>query len=473
MSVSFEERTTPLPTGCVNSIAQIPGVIFPRISEDRLGQVFRFEGHHYRAVTHQGLGRYRGLKDSGLLNHLSHVGYIPKQSEIDLSDAKFALVMGADQGQYYLHWSFPLPMLKMACLAYLGMLRSLATSGLSLRLGLIDGHPANYVVFDNSVPKWVDLGSIQPFDAYEGQGVAVGLESFARHFILPLAAMTEHPSHLELIRREMREYASTTFGMPDRAADDEWPFEYSADALGLALLARSTIRRSTEPGIWEKLIDAVTARVEALDFSEVSGYWSSYYFTDDLDPDWTGDVCADSDDNRYMAVRDLIREVGCRTFLDVGSNKGRFSLIAIKAGLSGTAIDYDERSTAVLWDFLKRHAEIPLRVCVSSFPDHHHRAQLVLALAISHHLSLSQSFTFDEIAEHLRQMTESVLITEFMPDGLGGIASHPAPVPDPLPEWYTLGQYVESLRRYFSEVRVVDYERPIAPSRRVLIECRI
>jgi hypothetical protein len=65
-------------------------------------------------------------------------------------------------------------------------------------------------------------------------------------------------------------------------------------------------------------------------------------------------------------------------------------------------------------------------------------------------------------------VTEKRLITEFMPNGLGGAAGIS---PDPLPADYTLASFLEALRKEFHRVDVVDYEQASKHSPRILIVC--
>jgi hypothetical protein len=96
-----------------------------------------------------------------------------------------------------------------------------------------------------------------------------------------------------------------------------------------------------------------------------------------------------------------------------------------------------------------------------------YRSHTVLALALSHHLRLAQGYPFLYIAKLFASLTEEVLITEFMPNGLG-IGK---PQPDPLPGDYTLDAYLNALRNYFKKVRVIDYDREPTYSPRTLVVC--
>ena len=89
----------------------------------------------------------------------------------------------------------------------------------------------------------------------------------------------------------------------------------------------------------------------------------------------------------------------------------------------------------------------------------------MLALALTHHLSLSQHFPFAHIAENLVGYCTRALIVEYMPNGLGGVRVKP----DPLPEWYTLEKFMEAFRRHFQSVEVVTYPAENASPRTMVL----
>lgn len=91
-----------------------------------------------------------------------------------------------------------------------------------------------------------------------------------------------------------------------------------------------------------------------------------------------------------------------------------------------------------------------------------------LALALTHHLSITHKFPFAFIAKTLAGFTSNLLITEFMPDGLG----RNEPSPNPLPDGYCLDGFLTALRGRFRFVETIPYPYPADFSKRTLIFCR-
>ena len=140
-----------------------------------------------------------------------------------------------------------------------------------------------------------------------------------------------------------------------------------------------------------------------------------------------------------------------------------------RQGAEVFAVDYDEGAIEKLYELARGCGE---RISVTSACADLTRpnpvkpqAELVLALALTHHLSLSQHFPFAHIAENLVGYCTRALIVEYMPNGLGGVRVKP----DPLPEWYTLEKFMEAFRRHFQSVEVVTYPAENASPRTMVL----
>jgi hypothetical protein len=136
-------------------------------------------------------------------------------------------------------------------------------------------------------------------------------------------------------------------------------------------------------------------------------------------------------------------------------------------------VDFDEAAVERLYQFGRKSPE-PLKVSCACYDltrplyprgMQTRKADLVLALALTHHLSLGQGQTFSSIAELLAAYCTGTLLVEFMPNGLGGTV----PKPDPLPAHYNLENFLAAFRPHFGAVKILaDHKEP---QWRVLIEC--
>lgn len=93
--------------------------------------------------------------------------------------------------------------------------------------------------------------------------------------------------------------------------------------------------------------------------------------------------------------------------------------------------------------------------------------EMAVALALTHHLFFTMHYPWKYIVDLLASYTSDVLLTEFMPNGLGVIRK-----PDWLPDNYRLEVFAGHLRRYFQQVEIIDYPRRPEESPRIFLLCR-
>jgi SAM-dependent methyltransferase len=134
-------------------------------------------------------------------------------------------------------------------------------------------------------------------------------------------------------------------------------------------------------------------------------------------------------------VRDALERAGSRkvplTVLDVGANEGHFSFLAARTGASVVAIDFDPPVVGKIWR--KASAEgldvLPLVVdlarptpaigwrnqeCDSFLTRAAHRFDMVLMLAVLHHLLVSERIPLEEILAQAAELTSDYAVIEFV-----------------------------------------------------------
>lgn len=201
--------------------------------------------------------------------------------------------------------------------------------------------------------------------------------------------------------------------------------------------------------------------VSSIHFSSKGSQWSKYY--DDINEFFE----AKNFHEKQNAVANFLQQTKPKTVVDIGCNLGGYSILAAKAGAKVTAFDTDEDSVAMLYKLAKEKSlEIlplvadvlypPLQsgwrgVEFSSGPERF-RSETALALALIHHLAITQNQTFERIVATLSDYCEKHLITEFVP------------LDDPRSQellltisrdmsWYSLDAFVNALKKEFKTVR--------------------
>ena len=315
--------------------------------------------------------------------------------------------------------------------------------------GLIDGHYENFAVFHNSRPKWVDMGSIAILKSKQQ-----GIEQFIKYFIFPIIVFNEKPLLSHKLRARIRQ---------PRGGMTKTEFE-------------AYLGREREIGVRPDMTRLEVLRhlrrlVENILFEDNRGFWSDYRSPTVLTDIIEGTYLHKVTDPRPRQIVDLVRSLHVSTIIDIGANDGLFSLLCEREGKAVISIDIDDAAINKLYQLVKKDPNIDICVAVNGFIDVEHTADLVLALALTHHLFLRQGLTWDVISAKLASMSKKAVITEFMPDGLGGTRTHPDVKPNPLPRNYTLDEFIATLKKHFRSVTIIEYGRIVKFSRRIMILC--
>lgn len=431
------------------------------IGSDFVGYVFESSGSYHRFVRKEDNALFRNLLNHGIYANLTKKQLIPDHYIRAIDNDKYSHIASSITGCFIYPPNYPLLMLRDAANVWISINEELLNFSESETYGLCDGHYGNFVQINNAKPLWCDIGSISNIQTY----IEYGYGQLVRCYIIPMIVLML-PNDYKLNIRHMMHKNLNGLKL------DDFISMYGSK------LSSWKINENYPEGNRRHALSNLRKTLEQLDFSAQNGYWSDYRDVGALNSAWNGDLLGKAEDSRFEAVINLIKRSDATSFIDIGCNDGIFSLMCAREGMKGIAMDLDEHALNKLYSFVKERPEINLSISYGDFLNVPHVADVVMALALTHHLALSQKLTFDAIAQKLAQITNKAAVTEFMPDGLGGIHVHPAPSPDPLPSWYTLENFIFALKKHFKLVEVIDYTRSYTRktdlkwfSRRVLIYC--
>ncbi|HEX6576636.1 MAG TPA: hypothetical protein VF042_16830 [Gemmatimonadaceae bacterium] len=404
-------------------------------------------------------------------------------------------------------------MFKEAALLHVALFERLQQHGLTLK----DWHPLN-ILFSGTRPVFVDFTSIIPIDELASEphlksGVPPKWFSgmwddaskavyemyrlmYEPYFGLPLAIMDR--GHHARARNRIYE---TTLNTGDDVITRREVFGdslvrrvlYELDMKRLQMTLRE--KGKAKPAFFKAVRHSIARRKAALKGSAYSSYYEdkNEAFSSEPSEAWT---------NKQNGVHGAITAMQPRTVLDLGSNTGWFSMLAAKLGASVVAVDLDEASVDRLFAEARREGMdiLPLvanlvrplpplaakvfpdepsqsligeGANVITPPDERLQCEMVLALAIVHHLALGQSHSFDDIAAILGKLSTKYLCVEFVdirdPMVTGERTFFPAY--DAAPgnfTWYLKENFITALKWHFSEIEEV----PSHPETRTLLLCR-
>lgn len=399
------------------------GVTDPGSFRDPAGFVFRRDGVLYRQVNRSYEPTFDRLESTGFLRQLQHDGLLVGHE-----------TLGADQGStaealtvlrpdvvpfisYPYEWCFG--ELRDAALLTLELQRRALDAGFVLR----DASAYN-VQFIGGYPVFIDSLSFgiyndgQPWQAY-GQ--------FCEHFLAPLALMTEHDARLAAIQRSFSdgiplEIASRLLGMKT--------WLRSGLMLHIHAHARSRKRFAHEAGkqrertlslaALRRLIDHLRQTIEGLRLDPEGTPWANY----ETEHNYTPDAATE----KREAVREMLARLKPSTVWDLGANTGVFSAAAPE-GTRVIAIDGDHAAVERHYRRVRQNNRsiLPLVMDLSNPSPargwaHAERkslaergpADVVLALALIHHLVLGGGVPLASVAKWLGGLTRFAIV-EFVP----------------------------------------------------------
>lgn len=454
---------------------------------DPHGRVFSWGNEIYRGIRGQRTEFYKALLEERTLEPLMDDGLLINTHVSDLRVEGYPLVLHHRSVSFisYAH-EWTRLMLREAALMVLGLELALRTRGLQLQ----DAHPWN-VLFDGPAPTWVDFGSIIPLDSSSAGWPLY--EEFSRFFLRPLLLMSMGHSHVARallldwqegvtcqdfeavggynrannFRRKIKSVLSTA-----RRLSMVLPPTAKAHVRQKYASSRALIEgRTSDRHRAETILVNIQDKVRGLTFPEETS-WKNYY--DDAYPSWEPNQAWTQ---KHHSVFQALTDLKPPTVLDVGSNRGWYSQLAATLGSRVVALDIDEGSLDSLFLEVKRQRldVQPLRMDIRHPTPHFGsmglsgavtrlRCDVVLALALVHHLVFKQLLNFQQIVGTLSPLATRALIVEFVPLDDHHVRSwqHKGF------EWYTLSNFRRALEQTFKQVDVL----PSTPEPRVLLVCR-
>ncbi len=311
----------------------------------------------------------------------------------------------------------------------------LATALLPGGWGLKDATPYN-VLFRGPNPVLVDLLSIERRDPKDP--IWLAYSQFARTFLLPLLAHRTLALPISRLLLQSRdgvepEEVYRMLGFQQRFS----PRVFSLVTLPTWLDGRSAAQgerlyrpqrsRSAEQAqfVLRRLYGRMQRTLRSVAPGERASRWSEYTQT-------ATHYTPEQRKAKQQFLEDIVREFRPGDALDVGCNTGEFSISCARGGARVVAIDLDPVVCGRLWK--RAHQEqldiLPLVVdiarpspamgwrnleCQSFLSRAANRFDLVLMLALIHHLLVSERIPLAEIVELASQFTRNFVLVEFVP----------------------------------------------------------
>lgn len=437
----------------------------PGSFRDPDGFLFYSERQLYRQVNQAYREDFELLISSGLYDALVKADLLIPHVEMQLSashDSRACKVIRPERVSfisYPYEWSFS--QLKAAALATL----EIQKRGLNFGMSLKDASAFN-IQFHKGRPILIDTLS---FERYREGEPWVAYRQFCQHFLAPLALM----AHTDV--RLNQWFRIHIDGLPLDLASILLPFRtrFKIPLLThIHLHARSqrhfsdkvveTSRFKLSRPALVNILDHLRSALEDLSWKPQGTAWADYYSFTNYSPE--------SIEEKRQIITDFIGTVKPGTIWDLGANTGVFSRIASDCGVDTIAFDIDP--AAVELNYLDCVANgktriLPLVVDLTNPSPaigwnlkermslvERGPADMLLALALIHHLAISNNVPLEHIAAFFNGLGETLAI-EFVPKSDSQVRKLLATRKDVFPD-YSREVFEKAFSRYFEVLRVVE-----------------
>lgn len=443
---------------------------------DPMARVFHHQGSVFRAIYPEHIDFFRKLMAMDRTkDFMAQSKLVPTFETDDIEVEGFGMVLEHHKvaaPNYCFEW--PFSMLKDAALLTLELAQAYAGHGV-----LLQDADAYNIFYEDGRPMFIDFTSLVP---ETGDYLWAAYQQFCSFFLYPLYLHAAGKSHLalKLLRSSTRGLQASEIGQVLSLGQKmRLPGYRSRVAIPETFAGRSSKvqNRTKMAAVSAKLMDKIDAPATrarmlaklARDVGKLSspaekGHWIDYYQQTDQG------VLAD----KTKAVAKVLGERKPALVVDAGANLGEFSVLAAEAGARVISFDIDHDCinrlylkaktdglaiTPLVADLLdpspalgwrnREYPALPQRVT----------GDMVMALALIHHLVFSGGQDFDRSVACLADYTQRDLLIEYV-DPEDAMAQLLPRRPGVDYSFYTLEGLQESLSKFFSQVEVVEQFSP-------------
>lgn len=449
---------------------------------DPSGFIYERDGQIYREVNRSYAADYDQLMSSGLYEVLTSKHLLVSHEEVEpvgAADADHYKTLRPEQVpfiSYPYEWCFS--ELRDAALLTLRLQKLALAHDMTLK----DASAYN-IQFLNGRPVMIDTLS---FARYEEGMAWVGYRQFCQHFLAPLALMSRRdvrlldllrlhldgvPLDLAVSMLPMKTWLSRGLFMHLRVhARYQRNYEGKGDPAAEGSEGSASKAQVLSRAALGNLVEDLRGVVRNLDWKPAGTEWAEYYCGDSYEEDSLA--------HKQELVRANLERLQPGVVWDLGANTGVYSRIAAEVGAQVLSFDVDPACVERNYRNVRKEklqTLLPLRLdLVNPSPSqgwaHEERSSLaaranadcVLALALIHHIAISNNVPLGKIAEYFARLAKNLVI-EFVPKSDAKVKTLLATREDVFPR-YTREGFEAAFGVYYKTLEAV----PIRGSERVL-----
>jgi len=452
-------------------------------SVDEIGTIYFFENKVLRAIKEEYKSYIVDLLSSGLIDELVKNNLFPKTWISSYEIEGYSIILEHEKlsnWNYSHEWSFD--MLKDVALMVIEV------NNISNKYGyeLFDCHRSN-AIFNYNCPIYVDLGS---FKKTNNTNVWIAKDIFYKSYYIPLKLYSNGYSKsarnillsVEYFdKTEFRRINNPIIGLVGYRALKkiefiqkvfDWVFVTDINIIKERLKNRSSIYTLIAKFIKKYFYflsfnsDVAKELIDNLKNYKLNSMWENYH--DEVDA---------NESKRFNRVAEIINSFdNVNSIMEFAANQGKLSSYLLDYSVIQKAIvtDYDINAVNTMYLNNKdRDNFLPLLIDFvkpegrrfDNSIEERFSADITIALAVTHHLLLTQKYDISYIFEVISKFTNKYILIEFMPIGLFGGDMENTPK---TPEFYTVEWFKENFLKYFDYIldEELEYNRHLFVGKR-------
>ena len=422
---------------------------------DPSGYIYIEDGVVYRKIFPCYFKQFDYLISSGLYDVLTNKGYLISHEEIQRThDFVVLKVNKIPYVSYPYEWCFD--ELKDAALLTLNILK------ICLEYNMILKDASGYnVQFFNGRPIFIDTLS---FEFYEDGSLWGGYGQFCRHFIAPLLLMSYVDIRSNIILRDFIDGIPLDFcdhllkgrgGMTSRM-HIHW---HSKSISKYNDNERNNINKMSKKALIN-MIDMMIRQINRLSLKKENTEWNYYYSNtnyDEVSSSYKERYINEYFENISISDNDII--------FDIGANDGKYSKLASHFGGKVISFDVDHNCVnrnyltikndnidnnilPLIMDFTNPSPSIGFACNERDSFNIRGNAKCVMALAVIHHICISNNVPFDMLAGWFNRLGE-YLVIEFVPKNDSKVIKLLNTRND-IFDWYTIDNFENIFSKYYN-----------------------
>ncbi len=437
---------------------------FPSSFRDPSGFLFTHDNRLYRQINKIYKEDYDHLLNSGLYNTLSQSNLLLEHKEVDILPADSQMAYKVIEPEpiafisYAYEWCFS--QLKQAALTTLKIQRIAHGFGMSLK----DASAYN-IQFKEGKPILIDTLS---FERLKPGKPWIAYRQFCQHFLGPLMLMAYKDHRLSQLLKTFID------GVPLDLTSKMLPFytffiprifiHIHAHALSQRYFSSKTVKlnhRKISDRSYVGLIDNLESVLNKTRYRLKKSEWADYYEITNYTPE--------AFSHKKEIIQEFLEIINPTEVWDMGANIGVFSRVAGQKGIRTMSFDMDPAAVEKNYQECVSKKEtniLPLFLDLTNPSpsigwENKERMSLiergptdtVMALALLHHLAISNNLPFIKIASFLHKLCNSLII-EFIPKNDSQIQRMLSTRED-IFDNYTQKNFEKEFSKFFNQEQVV------------------